>query len=227
MRIRLWLHDLLTGSIHRTLNRRTEKLAGAEHARVGRNLWTLQGYIARAKDLGAEPTPPPPVAPAAPKSGPTGYEAVSLAGSLASLVGVILLFLQAAGWLHLPHPGPAPVPPAPAPVDPLTATLQAAYAADPAPDKAAKLQALQSIWTLAPAAADDPAMATAADLLAKLHNAAQQLVGDSLPGVRKAIETELDTALPTNPAQALDPATRQACKAAFTRIATSLSGVQP
>ncbi|HET6575438.1 MAG TPA: hypothetical protein VFG68_17680, partial [Fimbriiglobus sp.] len=74
-------------------------------------------------------------------------------------------------------PGPAPKPPAPPPdpADPLTIALRAAYAADPAPAKAEQAKVLAELYLQAADLAADPAVTTAAQLMARIRSAASAL----------------------------------------------------
>lgn len=124
-----------------------------------------------------------------------------------------------------PRPPPVPPPP-PTPADPFTAALQAAYAADAAPDKAKSLGFLQSAYKGMAAAV--PATArTNADLFAWMKAVVEApavgLPADKLTGVRRAIAADLTAAFGTAPATPVDPIK---AAAELSRVAAALAGVR-
>lgn len=136
-----------------------------------------------------------------------------------------------------PGPGPKPKPPAPAPVDELTKKLQAAYDADPGPDKAGELRQLIAIYQAAIGFAKDKdsenAAVTVDDLFGRVSTAAASLLPTpkdgprKLDGLRKLIAIDLNTVIPTNGDQILTDADRAAAAAAFEKYAKALLGVNP
>jgi hypothetical protein len=150
-------------------------------------------------------------------SGPCELLIVPTDGSAVGRVSLIV------GTPTPPGPGPGP-----GPVDPLTATLQAAYTADTGADKAAALVFLRSVFQLfasLPVANVPPTVAVAAsEIQTAIASPVGGLKPTQLPGVRKAVTAELTTALgsPTSTA-GLDPAKYLS---EMNRIATALQGVK-
>jgi hypothetical protein len=126
--------------------------------------------------------------------------------------------------------GPSPAPPSPPtpppPADPFAAALQAAYAAEADADKAAEVVQLAALYRVAASSTvNDPALASTADLLARMQAARKAILPDaSLVKVRTAIEAELNKTLAT-PA-ALDSAERSTVATLFNRVATSLEALR-
>jgi hypothetical protein len=223
MNIRLGLRDWLTRSVTRSLPPQLPE--GPARERHNRSLWYDAQLQAKAMAAGCSPGGTPPPAPT-----PHPLPAVPATPNwlawiqTALLAGVLLCVLPvhfqgcALPW---PHPSPAPTP-----GDLFTQSLQAAYTADPAGDKAASLALLQQVWVQAGTAATDTSLKTLGDLYTKLHTAANTVLGDKLTGVRKVIEGELNRQLPTQSATALDDAVRAKCQAQFQRTATALRGIK-
>ncbi len=100
-----------------------------------------------------------------------------------------------------PGPAPVPVPPTPvppAPVDPLKATLTAAFNAD-AGDLGQKKEDVLQLAALYTAAVDvcmDPSLKTPRELLTKIRGAGDSLTKDRLAKLREAFKVELQAVLP-------------------------------
>ncbi len=100
-----------------------------------------------------------------------------------------------------PGPAPVPVPPTPVPpqpVDPLKATLTAAFNAD-AGDAAQKKEDVLQLAALYVAAVDictDPSLKTPRELLTKVRGAGDSLTKDRLAKLREAFKIELQAVLP-------------------------------
>ncbi len=100
-----------------------------------------------------------------------------------------------------PGPAPVPVPPTPVPpqpVDPLKATLTAAFNAD-AGDAAQKKDDVLQLAALYTAAVDvctDPSLKTPRELLTKIRGAGDSLTKDRLAKLREAFKVELQAVLP-------------------------------
>lgn len=127
-----------------------------------------------------------------------------------------------------PGPKPPPSPDPPEPSDPFAKALQAAYAADAAPDKAKRRDQLASLYRYAAnLVSGESEIDTVGKLYDVLRDAGKILVGDQvLPGVRRAIAEELSKVLPTSPSAPLDKATRERCASQFTRVAKALESVR-
>ena len=125
-------------------------------------------------------------------------------------------------------PNPPPDPPTPpGPADPLTAKLQAAFAADAGSptDKAAWLVALRGVYEAMPDHVRQlPDTATTADMLADLRAAVSAVVHDqtALAGVRGVLRDEIAATLGT----AVVPLDKPKTQTLFTRLAKSLGGVR-
>jgi hypothetical protein len=119
---------------------------------------------------------------------------------------------------------PPPIPP-PVPTDPFTVTLQTAANLDTAADRT-KIPQLAALYRQSVNTVNDKSITTAKQLLDTMHGAAQSLIGDSLPNLRKALATELNATMPTQSTAVLDDATRAKAAAEFTKISTALSGVK-
>lgn len=128
-----------------------------------------------------------------------------------------------------PAPGPGPGPTPPNPSDPLFVALQAAYAADAAPDKANQVQKLAALYRTAAGTTVQDASLTTVESLLKEMQAAVKLIGlppGSLAGEARAIANELNKVLPTNPSAPLDAATRGTIANTFVRVANALGGLK-
>ena len=120
-------------------------------------------------------------------------------------------------------PGP-PVPPAPPvpPDDALARQIRDAYEASTEPDKADTRANLVALFKVAAQAAQDPATATTADLIDRVAQASNVLIGkDKLAGVRKLFVADLAAAFPED--TALTPETRTKAAQLFQRYAAILS----
>ncbi len=219
MNVRLGLRDWLTRSVTRSLPAQLPE--GPARQRHNRSLWYDAQLQAKAVAAGCSPGGAPPPAPT-PHPLPAVPAAPNWLGWMqtALLTGVLFCVLPVhfqGCSLPWPHPSPAPTP-----NDPFTQSLQAAYTADSAGDKAASLALLQQVWVQAGTVAADTSLKTVGDLYTKLHTAANAVLGGKLTGVRKVIEGELNRQLPTQPATALDDPLRAKCQAQFQRTATAL-----
>lgn len=126
-----------------------------------------------------------------------------------------------------PPPGPDPGP-GPGPVDPLTATLQAAYAGEADPAKAKQLEGLRAFYRQAQQTVATPSITTWGGLFGVMRSAAAAMeLSGKLPAVQRTIQAELVKVLPTDAALPLDPPGRQLAANTFARIASALEGVKP
>ncbi len=128
-------------------------------------------------------------------------------------------------------PGPTPVPPKPVdpvdpvipPTDPLVATLQAAYATDPDPNKVANTASLAGLYHVAADVANDPTVKTTGDLYTRMKQASTTLkLTNAIVQVRTAIATELNKTLPVDPAVSMTDALRKTASDTFHRVETAL-----
>lgn len=135
-----------------------------------------------------------------------------------------------------PGPGPDPTPPDPTPpvpvTDPFLKTLQAAYAANKEPDKAATADFLRGIYkVMTPLVLDPVQYPTVASIMKRIKDiegvpglgidvfdANGKLVSSKLVNVRQAIGAELNKLLPAT----LDPAARALISQQFARMAAAL-----
>jgi hypothetical protein len=129
-----------------------------------------------------------------------------------------------------PQPPPAPVPPGPTPPPPdaFQAALQAAYALEPAPDKANQVKVLAGFYRAAAlTTVRNPALATLGDLQDTLKLAVKQigLPAGALAKLVPVIAADEIRALGTNRGQPLDQTTRDAAASEFVRVAASLEGL--
>jgi hypothetical protein len=119
-------------------------------------------------------------------------------------------------------PGPNPPIP-PGPETQLVKDLRAAYQADVSPLKAQHLANLAAVYREVATKTNSADLKTAGDLLTVLRTAVASLVPpDGLLAVRKRIGVEVSASLPTDPAVALDSATRAKAADVFTRVASAL-----
>lgn len=121
---------------------------------------------------------------------------------------------------------PGPNPPAPpGPVDPLTASMHAAYIADPDPAKAAHTGTLaQVLASVVPAARTAGTVKTTADLVAVVKAATKNAIGDgTIPAVRKAVGVYLNDKLPTAPATPMTDQLWLAATSDFAIVADALT----
>jgi hypothetical protein len=125
-----------------------------------------------------------------------------------------------------PVPPTPPVPPAPpVPADPLTGELQALYAVDATPLKAAHMKQLVALYSLAPQHVD--AAATAEELAELVRKASAALLPpDAIFEVRRRVAAEVGKTLGDG-FRPLTPELRLVAKAAYARVAKSLSEVKP
>lgn len=119
------------------------------------------------------------------------------------------------------EPGPGPQP---QPVDAFTKSLQDAYNLETDKDRAKYLANFLALFQEAPVAADNPAVKTYGDLFGVLKKASLSLLpAEALPKVRAIVTAELNAALGTNAALAID---RDLTKKEFTKIAKALGGIK-
>lgn len=129
-------------------------------------------------------------------------------------------------------PGPAPPnPPAPnppGPTDPFTASLQAAYTADTAADKAATKTNLAALYRQAAnTATTDTTLLLWGGLWEKMAAAAQTLgVAGKLPAVQSLIAADEKTVFPVLRVAPLDQAGRATASKEFMKISTALEAVK-
>jgi hypothetical protein len=118
--------------------------------------------------------------------------------------------------------------PAPAPVDPFRKKIADAYSLDPGQPSQKKADAIQlaALYSVAvdQKLADDPALATVGQLIARVRSAGQTLAADRLAGVRKVIGEEMAAVL-KDPALELTTDKRKAASELFARIETALDEV--
>lgn len=123
-----------------------------------------------------------------------------------------------------PPPGPGP---GPAPDPALVAALQAAYAQEVDPGRAASLPLLAAFWRVGAKSVDDAKIQTRADLLATMTDAAKAMgVAGKLLGVQKVVQAEVMKVLPPPLTTPLDAAGRRAAADAFNRVAAALEAVK-
>lgn len=126
---------------------------------------------------------------------------------------------------------PPPPPTPPAPNDPLFPTLQTAFfqEADKA-NRLAQVQQLAAFFRVGVQSANDPTVLTVGSFFTTWDKAVRSVLGDptsTLPFVRAALGKELNTKLPTAPAQPMDATTRKQIADAFTRMASLLDALTP
>lgn len=128
---------------------------------------------------------------------------------------------------------PAPTPPKPGPVDPvipptdpLTAKLQAAYKLDTRADAAKQvdLKDLVELYKQAAEFASKPDIASLAELVAKVKDAAKALGIEGLVDCRKAIADELKLAFAND--APFDDASRLKAKVLFVKLSEALKNVK-
>lgn len=126
-------------------------------------------------------------------------------------------------------PGPPPVPPAPPVPDPdvFPSLLGISYIIDPDPLKAAHVTQLAALYRQSSATVDDPNLKTLDALTARMHSAANTLIGENaLPKVRRALADELNVKLGTKAGVTLDADERSLVKSQYQRMATALGGIK-
>jgi hypothetical protein len=159
-------------------------------------------------------------------SAPGSFRVASYVGGPGNSCSEIAVCTVTVGDAPPAPPGPTPPGPTPpTPGDPLAATLAAAYRADGSP--AASAKTLASLYRVAATSTvNDPALATAGDLLNTMSKAAAALVPlPALKSTREAIAAELKTKLPAAPSAPLDAPTRKLCADQFARVATLLESI--
>lgn len=115
---------------------------------------------------------------------------------------------------------PAPIP---VPVDAFQAAIQAAYVADG--KQGAVVAQLAAIYRQSGATVNNPQAMKLSDILSAMHTAAQGLIADQLPTVRRVIGEELNANLGKTD-MPLTPANRAAISVQFLRIQKALEGVK-
>lgn len=123
-----------------------------------------------------------------------------------------------------PGPGPNPTP-----NDPLVNKLQAAYAAEMAPDKAKQLAALGELYAQGSSAATSRNdLTTWGAFFNALSDVAHSVgVNGQIMGVQGVVQSELQRALPTKTDQAFDATSRNLASTTLTRIASAIKAVKP
>lgn len=126
----------------------------------------------------------------------------------------------------IPPTPPTPVPPGP--TDPFTASLQAAYTADVAPDKATTKTNLAALYRMAAkTATDDNTILLWGGLWDTLAGAAQKLgVSGKLLGVQALIMADEKTMFPVLRVAPLDATGRQTASREFLKISAALEAVR-
>lgn len=123
-----------------------------------------------------------------------------------------------------PDPGPGPGP-TPGPDSPLKKAIDAAFAAETDPAKAAQIKYLASVYAGAGTLVDDPSVKMLSDLFAlvsnTIHHPTLGIPRGALPKVSRAIGDYLNAEIGTVAAVAPDKAK---VKAAFASVATALGG---
>lgn len=115
----------------------------------------------------------------------------------------------------------------PPPADPLVKAFQAAFDADPAPDKRERLRVFSQCMDDAAGMAADAKYATAGDLEGAVRAACVQRVGvGQLPGLGKAVGEYLSKSLPAVKDDPLAPAARDKAAAGYKAVAAALKGVK-
>lgn len=129
----------------------------------------------------------------------------------------------------IPPIPPTPIPPTPIPdpiipLDDFTQSLQDEYTLDTAVDKKAKKQTLIGIYKNG---LDVLLHDNTIDTVGKFYNAmvkvSNDLMGNSLQGIRKKLETELNSSLPKLPSTKIDDALKAKITTSFNKIMKSLS----
>jgi hypothetical protein len=151
------------------------------------------------------------------------------------LGGVIGAALVLAPWHGCNLPTPQPVPPIPTPTppapptpaDPLTATLQAAYASETDAKRADKLAALADYYGAVIAAARlDLSVTTVAKLQAKIHAGADVVTGaGGMPALRAAVAAYVAPKMPATD-QPMTEALWLDATTAYADISRALKGVK-
>jgi hypothetical protein len=116
-----------------------------------------------------------------------------------------------------------PIPPPPVPSDPFTAVLQAAYEKDGKP--ASALASLTAVYRQSPSTVNNTSLVKASDLLTAMHSAAQSLIQNQLPTVRRAIADDSNAAIGSTDGP-LDAAWRARIATQFLKVQHALEGVK-
>lgn len=148
--------------------------------------------------------------------GDAGTYTVSAYGALGDVATDVASCVVTIGT---PPPPAPPVPPAP--TDPFAAALQAAYATETAPAKAAVAAAWATVYS--EAAGMLGTANTVADLLSDINAARAATSPGQLPAVDKVIAAELTAAFGTDGSKPLD---RAAAKAELAKIAAALGALK-
>lgn len=113
--------------------------------------------------------------------------------------------------------------PIPPPIDPFIASLQAAYEKDGKP--AIALTSLTAVYRQSLATVNNTAMMKASDILTAMHTAAQSLIGDQLPTVRRVLGDDANINIGRTD-KVLDATMRATIAAQFLRSQRALEGVK-
>jgi hypothetical protein len=113
--------------------------------------------------------------------------------------------------------------PIPPPVEPFQAAVQAAYVADGKP--AAAAASLAAVYRQSGPTVNNATFTKTSDILGAMHTAAQTLIADQLPTVRRVIGDELNTQLGKADVP-LTAVNRAAISAQFLRAQKALESVQ-
>lgn len=115
----------------------------------------------------------------------------------------------------------------PTPVDPLAATLQAAYNSETDPNKVNYLNGLAGLYSQAPLWASDPKTTTWGQLYDTIEAAAKHLtINGKLSKVQGVLAAEIKKQFPVTTQQSIADSDRILVGQLFTRIANLLGGVK-
>jgi hypothetical protein len=119
-----------------------------------------------------------------------------------------------------PSPQPSPI------ADPLTASVQTAYTADPSTTKAADKTALAAVYVAVANVANSISIKTSADLFAVLHNSTNARIDVRLDGVRKVIGAEFAKFVSSDSTAILTSQNKADIVTQLTRYSTILNEVK-
>ncbi len=124
-----------------------------------------------------------------------------------------------------PQPPPDPKPPdPPTPVDPIAASVQAAFTADVSTTKVADKASLAAVYRAVAESLGD--VRTAGDLFAVVKGATEARIAGRLKPVRSLFGAELEKVLPNDPAAVLTVAQKADAAKQLNRFAVVLGGVK-
>src|SRR5579859_764191 len=187
-RFHLWLRDRQTKKL--TAYKPTATLAPRVAASMFADKALCDAMAAQGITAAPLPTPAPTPPGPAPASSSGFWRFDS--NTVLSVVIALALLVPYIPWGSIPNPFGPHNPPTPViPVDPFVTTLQEAYNADAASDKAVSLAALKGVWSNAPMAANDAKAKTLGDVLATIKAVGKQMIGDKLMSVRTVIGAKL------------------------------------